>query len=102
MLHNLVDMRVTFIHLLKIASDGNFYLLLWRKLLVFSKLASAKFDPWNVAFHLGLHCFQFIFAKLKMFFKCFIFLGIIERAFKLHFSSYLKELLSFIFSGINI
>ena len=41
----LVDVRTTCIHLLKIASDGNFNLLFWEKLLAFSKLASAKFDP---------------------------------------------------------
>ena len=39
MLHNLVHMRATCFHMLKIASDGNFYLL-------FGKLASAEFDPW--------------------------------------------------------
>ena len=43
MLHNLE--RATFIHLLKIASDSNFNLLFLEKLLAFSKLASAKFDP---------------------------------------------------------
>ena len=41
----LVDMRTTCIHLLKIASDSNFSLLFWEKLLAFSKLASSKFDP---------------------------------------------------------
>ena len=35
MLHGLVDMIVTF-HMLKVASDGNFYLLLEKKLLAFS------------------------------------------------------------------
>ena len=36
---------MTCFHLLKIASDGDFNLLFCRKLLAFSKLASAKFDP---------------------------------------------------------
>ena len=40
----LVDMKMTCFHLLKVASDGNFYFV-WRNLLAFSKLASAKFDP---------------------------------------------------------
>ena len=44
MLHGLVDMMTCF-HMLKIASGGNIYLLLEKKLLAFSKLASAKFDP---------------------------------------------------------
>ena len=39
-------MRVTCIHLLKIESDDNFYLLFGKKLLAFSKLVNAKFDPW--------------------------------------------------------
>ena len=43
MLYNLE--RVTCIHLLKIVSDSNFNLLFLEKLLAFSKLASAKFDP---------------------------------------------------------
>ena len=43
MLHNLE--RANCIHLLKIASGGNFHLFFLEKLLIFSKLASAKFDP---------------------------------------------------------
>ena len=43
MLHNLK--RATCIHLLKIASDGNFNLLFFEKVLAFSKLASTTFDP---------------------------------------------------------
>ena len=39
-LHDLVDMIMTCLHMLKIASDDNIYLLL-----EISKLASAKFDP---------------------------------------------------------
>ena len=45
MIWKLVDVRTTCIHLLKIASGGNFNLLFGKKLLAFSKLASAKFDP---------------------------------------------------------
>ena len=47
--HNFVDMRATFFHMLKIASDGNFYLLFGENynILAFSKLQSAKFDPCN-------------------------------------------------------
>ena len=40
----MVDMRVGGFHLLKIASDGNFYLLFGETT---SKLVSAKFDPWQ-------------------------------------------------------
>ena len=36
-LHGLVDMIMICFHILKIASDGDFYLLFWRKLLAFSK-----------------------------------------------------------------
>ena len=43
----LVDMRVTCINLLKIASDGKFNLHLKKKILAYSKLASAKFDPYR-------------------------------------------------------
>ena len=43
MLHNLE--RATCIHLLKIASDSNFNFAFLKKLLAFSKLASAEFDP---------------------------------------------------------
>ena len=42
MLHDFVYMRATCIQLLKIASDGNFYLL-FGKLLAFRKLVSAEF-----------------------------------------------------------
>ena len=46
MLNNLE--RATYIHLLKIASDSNFNLILFmEKPLAFSKLVSAKFDPCN-------------------------------------------------------
>ena len=40
----MLDLRVTYIDLLNIASDSNFSLI-FGKLLAFSKLAMAKFDP---------------------------------------------------------
>ena len=45
-LHDLVDVRATYIHLLKIASDGNSYLLLGKENygIAFSMLASANFS----------------------------------------------------------
>ena len=39
--------------MLKIAIDGNFYLFLERKLIAFSKLASAKFNAWKVNLQLS-------------------------------------------------
>ena len=63
MLHNLEE--AICIHLLKIASDSNFKLLFWKKLLAFSKLASAKFDPvlillTNCCFMAQLQCSGYI------------------------------------------
>ena len=54
MMCGLVDMIVTCFHMLKIPSDGNFYMLLEKKkLLAFSQLKSAKFYPWTLCQETG-------------------------------------------------
>ena len=62
LLHNLVDMRVTCIHLLKVASDGNFYLLFGENYL---HLASAKFEV-SKHFLFFQFCFQDICSAHRL------------------------------------